>query len=90
MQSIMAAFRSGVGTLAGRAVEACRDYAPGIDGLPAADVLKFRLSGGASVVVRPSGTEPKLKAYITVTAPREEEARRQEKALADALAVFMG
>ncbi len=90
MQSIMAAFRSGVGTLAGRAVEACRDYAPGIDGLPAADVLKFRLSGGASVVVRPSGTEPKLKAYITVTAPREEEARRQEKALADALAAFMG
>ena len=50
---------------------------------------KFRLSGGASAVVRPSGTEPKLKIYISVSAPGRDAAAKEEKKLADALAEFM-
>ena len=89
MQGIMAAFRSGLKTLGGRAIEKCQDYAPGIDGLPASDVLKFSLSGGASAVVRPSGTEPKLKVYISLTAENEAAAREEEEKLAAALSAFM-
>ena len=40
------------------------DYLQGVNGLPSSDVVEFRLSGGRKIVVRPSGTEPKLKAYL--------------------------
>jgi phosphoglucomutase len=88
MQRIMAAFRQ-VKEIGGQKVESCKDYAPGIDGLPPSDVLKFRLDGGASVVVRPSGTEPKLKTYVSVSAANEEKAREEEKKLTEALTAFM-
>ena len=52
-------------------------------------MLKFRLSGGASAVVRPSGTEPKLKIYISVSAPDRAAAAEEEQKLADELAGFM-
>ncbi len=51
--------------LAGRAVESVRDLLDGAD-LPPTDGLVFALAGGARVVVRPSGTEPKTKAYLEV------------------------
>lgn len=65
--------------IAGRSVEVLEDlkaltrtYADGktesID-LPASDVLIYHLSGGARVIVRPSGTEPKLKCYYEVVEP---------------------
>lgn len=40
------------------------DYLQGVDGLPESDILRFDLEGSARVIIRPSGTEPKLKAYI--------------------------
>ena len=49
-------------------MEKVLDYSLGLDGLPKSDVLKFLLEGGCSLVVRPSGTEPKLKLYLSVTA----------------------
>ena len=89
MQGIMAAFRGDISEIGGRKVERLLDYGPGLDGLPPSDVLKFYLSGGASCVVRPSGTEPKLKIYISVSAPDRETAAREEKALSDDLARYM-
>ena len=80
MQAIMAAFRAGVDALGGRKVERLLDYAPGLDGLPKSDVLKF-VTDGASVVVRPSGTEPKLKVYASIVAPDRAAAEAAEKAL---------
>ena len=81
MQAAMAALRGGVRELGGRKVEKLLDYAPGLDGLPKSDVLKFLLSGGASCVVRPSGTEPKLKLYVSVSAENREAAEAEEARL---------
>ena len=88
MAGIMKRFREGVAAFAGLAVEKTLDYLPGLDSLPPSDVLKFLLAGGSSIVVRPSGTEPKLKAYISVSAPSRAEAEAVEKKLADELAAF--
>ncbi|QXJ22106.1 phospho-sugar mutase [Actinomadura graeca] len=57
--------------LGGRAVESFDDLSRGDGGLPPTDGLRFRLAGGARVVVRPSGTEPKLKCYLEVVLPIE-------------------
>ena len=81
MQQAMATLRGGLTELGGLKVERLLDYGPGLDGLPKSDVLKFLLAGGASCVVRPSGTEPKLKLYVSVSAPDEEKARDEEKVL---------
>ena len=53
--------------------------------LPAANVLIYALEGGATVVVRPSGTEPKIKTYFTTLGKNVEEAQAQKDALAEAL-----
>ena len=47
----------------GKKVREMKDYSLGIDGLPKSNVLKFFLEDGSTLVVRPSGTEPKLKIY---------------------------
>ena len=54
-------------------------------GLPAANVLVYTLEGGATVIVRPSGTEPKIKTYFTTLGKDLAEAEAQKKKLADAL-----
>ena len=54
-------------------------------GLPAANVLIYGLEGGATVVVRPSGTEPKIKTYFTTLGKDLAEAEAQKAVLAEAL-----
>ncbi len=54
-------------------------------GLPAANVLIYTLEGGATVVVRPSGTEPKIKTYFTTLGKDLAEAEAQKEQLAKAL-----
>ena len=78
MQSIMQAFRGDIKVFGGKKVVKLLDYAPGLDGLPKSDVLKFLLEDNCSIVVRPSGTEPKLKTYISVSAEDKEAAEKVE------------
>ena len=54
-------------------------------GLPAANVLTYKLDGGAEVIIRPSGTEPKIKTYFTTLGRTLEEAQAQKDKLAEAL-----
>ena len=54
-------------------------------GLPAANVLIYDLEGGAAVIVRPSGTEPKIKTYFTTLGKDLAEAQAQKDKLAEAL-----
>ncbi len=68
MTSLMAHWRAAPPPrLAGLEVTEVRDLARGEDGLPRSDVLIIRLGGAGRVVLRPSGTEPKLKVYFEAT-----------------------
>ncbi len=81
MQSIMEEMRGQIEELAGKKVVKLLDYSLEIDGLPKSDVLKFILEDQCSIVVRPSGTEPKLKLYVTVSAENQEAAMKAEEEL---------
>lgn len=78
MAGIMAGLRESAPTeIAGAKVEALVDYATCVNGLPKADVIEFDLEGGNKAIVRPSGTEPKIKLYVF--------AKGEDAAAADAL-----
>lgn len=81
MQAVMDKFRSGPDTIADKKVATRLDYGLGIDGLPKSNVLKFFLEDGCSVVMRPSGTEPKLKIYLSVLASDRQAAIQTEEKL---------
>jgi phosphomannomutase len=83
---IMASLRSTPPTtLGGLDVHTVTDYADGVAGFPPSDILRYDLSGDARVIVRPSGTEPKVKVYIDTVADTPAEAQRLVDALADAV-----
>jgi phosphomannomutase len=83
---IMASLRSTPPTtLGGLDVHTVTDYADGVAGFPPSDILRYDLSGDARVIVRPSGTEPKVKVYIDTVADTPAEAQRLVDALADSV-----
>lgn len=58
-------------SLGGLRVERVDDLAAGVGGLPPTEGLRYHLAEGARVIVRPSGTEPKIKCYLEVVVPVE-------------------
>ena len=62
--------------IAGRAVESIDDLAAPTDGLPPTDGLRIWLAGGIRIIVRPSGTEAKMKCYIEVVTATSEESQK--------------
>lgn len=88
MQEIMAEFHKGCESIGGKKVLETLDYSKGLNGLPKSDVIKYLLEDSCSVVVRPSGTEPKLKAYISVSAANKELAVEIERRITKEIAVL--
>ena len=75
--------------IAGGRVTGMTDYLSGDTGLPPSDVLEFRLERQGKVIVRPSGTEPKLKLYLSVRGTGEEDAAGRLEALCAAARQLM-
>ena len=76
--------------IAGRAVESIDDLAAPTDGLPPTDGLRLWLSGGVRIIIRPSGTEAKLKCYIEVISPNQQSAEDELNSLRAPLKAFLG
>ncbi len=74
MQEIMASFRTLKDRFSDFKIKKVCDYVDGLDNLPPSDVLKFDFEEQIAMVVRPSGTEPKLKFYVSITSENEEKA----------------
>ena len=66
-----------------------KDYSLGIDGLPKSDVLKYFLEDGSTIVIRPSGTEPKLKAYISTCSVSDEKSSKKNEVLSEYIKKLM-
>lgn len=90
MQGIMARLRADEPfVIAGYGVDKVTDYQRSGTGLPKADVLEYRLENGAKLMVRPSGTEPKIKVYLSAVAGSEAEADAINERLAEAAGAWM-
>lgn len=75
--------------IAGRKVDSIDDLAAPKDGLPPTDGLRIWLSGGIRIIVRPSGTEAKLKCYIEVITKTSEESTALLNELREPLKKFL-
>ncbi len=90
MNRMLDGLRAGHDAFAGRAVEEMTDYLNDDTGLPRSNVLRMALAGGCTAVVRPSGTEPKLKIYRTARARGPADAGAALDAMARACSAWAG
>lgn len=91
MQDLMSGLRkNSPAEIAGLKVEQAIDYQNDETGLPKSNVVRFFLQGGAEVVVRPSGTEPKLKVYLTAVGQDRKEAVEATEQLAQFVKEWIG
>ena len=79
MQELMKNLREG--KVAFNSISKIIDYNIGVDGLPKSNVLKFCYENGDSFIIRPSGTEPKIKIYTSVTDVSAEKATEKTELL---------
>ncbi|MDF1479122.1 phospho-sugar mutase [Leifsonia sp. H3M29-4] len=77
-------------SVGGIAVERIDDFIAGFEHYPAGDILRYWLAGGSRVIVRPSGTEPKLKVYLDAFSDEGSAAQRQSAAAAAVAALDSG
>ena len=89
MNNIMKSFRNDINTIGNKKIIETLDYKEGLDGLPKSDVIKFILEDNCSVVVRPSGTEPKLKTYISISAANKKLAEDLELVIKEDLEKYL-
>ena len=89
MQSIMDNLRQPISMFGDKKVLKTNDYSIGVDGLPKSNVIKFFLQDHCSIVVRPSGTEPKLKIYISISAKDKSLAQKEETKLFNELRTYL-
>ena len=90
MQELMKKLRANAPeNIAGYKVESVVDYDTDGTGLPRANVLEYHLDGGHKLMVRPSGTEPKIKVYLSAVGDSEAAADAVNAALAKAAADMM-
>lgn len=90
MQELMKKLRANAPEdIAGYKVESVVDYDTDGTGLPRANVLEYHLDGGHKLMVRPSGTEPKIKVYLSAVGDSEAAADAVNAALAKAAANMM-
>ena len=83
ISKIMQRLRSQTPTsVGGFPVTSFADLEQGVDGLPPTDGLRFELDSGSRIIVRPSGTEPKIKCYLQVVIPVTGGALDQARGLA--------
>lgn len=90
MQRIMAALREDpIREAGGFAVEQTTDYQHDETGLPKSNVVQYHLTGGTVATVRPSGTEPKLKVYLSACGKTPEESGEVVAKLSDFFTVWI-
>lgn len=90
MQNLMKNLRANApAEIAGYKVESAVDYDTDGTGLPRANVLEYHLAGGHKLMIRPSGTEPKIKVYLSAVGESEAAADAVNAALSKAAAEIM-
>ena len=89
MDEIMKNLRNGLTNIGGINIEETIDYKDGIDDLPKINVLKYKIKNNSSVIIRPSGTEPKMKVYMSISAKDEKEANEIENILKEGLEKYL-
>ena len=88
IKEIMNYFRGNKASVPGFIIKEKLDYIKGLNGLPKADVIRFS-NDKCSIVLRPSGTEPKLKVYLSINANSKEEAQTIENRVSNSISFLI-